>query len=87
MDVRNILINFKEHYRSFGSAFFIVVSTLVVVECRLDRNPFLSVPLVQRGVRPLLDRFLPPLALAFSVSGGFLFIGIGFASRYLIPSE
>jgi hypothetical protein len=62
MGVWNILIIFKEHYRSFGSAFFVVVSTLVMIECRLDRNPFLSVPLVQRGVRPLLGQFLPPLA-------------------------
>jgi hypothetical protein len=44
--------------------FLILVSTLLVVNYGLDRNPFLSVPLVQRGVRPLLDRFLPPLSLA-----------------------
>ena len=52
-----------------------------MIECRLDRNPFLSVPLAQRGVRPLLGRVLPPLVLVAGLTGGgSLFIGIGLAS-------
>jgi hypothetical protein len=51
-----------------------------MIECRLDRNPFLSVPLAQRGVRPLLGRILPPLVLVAGLTGGgSLFIGIGLA--------
>ena len=64
----------------FRLHFFIEVSTILMIECRLDRNPFLSVPLAQRGVRPLLGRILPPLVLVAGLTGGgSLFIGIGFA--------
>ena len=57
-----------------------MVSTILMIECCLDRNPFLSVPLAQRGVRPLLGRVLPPLVLVAGLIGvGSLFLGIGLA--------